>query len=207
VENRYIAVAQGVLYDYVKYFSAIPCAKTTWKSSGKTVAGSNEAGDALNQLNSAYGVFVDSDNALFVTDYSNHRVVKWNQGAAYGTLLAGGQCGAIEQGQLCNPSAITFDKEGTMYVTVQDDRKGSGSVIRWNKGATSGETLIMANTSFYGITLDAKEEYLYVGHHREHRVVKYTKGGKFVSVVAGGNDRGATLKQLDYRKYAKRWSI
>ncbi len=53
------------------------CAGATWESNGKTVAGGNGEGNALNQLNSSYGVFVDSDGALFIADYFNHRVVKW----------------------------------------------------------------------------------------------------------------------------------
>jgi 6-phosphogluconolactonase (cycloisomerase 2 family) len=163
------------------------------------VAGGNGQGNAFNQLNSSYGVFVDANDALFVADYNNHRVMKWERGASNGTLWAGGQCGMSEQSQLCNPSVLVLDKEGTLFVTVENGR--NGSVIRWKKEATSGETLITANTSLYGIALDKKEEYFYLGHHREHRVVKYMKNGTVVGVVAGGNDRGDALNQLDYRKY------
>jgi DNA-binding beta-propeller fold protein YncE len=146
-------------------------------------------------------VFVDSNDALFISDYNNNRVIKYESGASTGILYAGGQCGVIEQGQLCSTSVMTFDKEGTMFITTENDTEGS--VIRWKKGATSGETIIIANTSFYGIAMDPKETYLYVGHHREHRVDKYTKDGIFVSIVAGGNGPGAALNQLDYRKYVK----
>lgn len=173
-----------------------------WESNGKTVAGGNGVGSGLNQLNDSYGVFVDSDGAVFVADYFNHRVVKWSEGASNGTVLAGGECGDISQGQLCHPSAITLDKEGTMFITVEDNTFGSGngSVVRWEKGATSGKTIIFTNTSFYGITLDAEEKYLYVGHHRQHRVLKYTTNGTSGSVVAGDRGRGPALNQLDYRK-------
>jgi hypothetical protein len=46
------------------------------------VAGGNGPGNALNQLNSSYGVFVDSTDAVFVTDDTNHREVKWEKGAS-----------------------------------------------------------------------------------------------------------------------------
>jgi sugar lactone lactonase YvrE len=147
-------------------------------------------------------LFVDSNDTLFIADYYNHRVVKWNRDASTGTIFAEGQCGQIDQGQLCHPAAIIFDKEGTMFVTVEDGPT-NGSVIRWKKDAKSGETIITANTSLYGIALDAEEKYLYIGHHREHSVVKYTKDGTFESVVAGGNGPGPALNQLDYRKCAK----
>ncbi|CAM4842886.1 unnamed protein product [Rotaria magnacalcarata] len=175
---------------------ATPCTETTWESNGKTVAGGNGPGSALNQLNSSYGIFVDSNRAIFVSDYLNHRVVKWDQGALSGTIYAGGLCGASNPDDLCFPSAITFNKAGTLFVAVQND--SSGSVMSLKKGDTLVETFITANTSIYGIAWDENEEYLYLGHHREHRVDKYTKNGEFVKTVAGGNGLGPALNQLDY---------
>ena len=177
------------------------CSNTGWESNGRTVAGGNGAGDAPNQLNSAYGVFVDSNNVVFVTDYNNHRVVKWTKDATTGIVVAGGHCGNISQGELCYPAAITFDKNNNMYVTVEDEH--NGAVIIWREGAKSGETLINSNSSLYGLALDHDEKYLYVTHHREHRVVKYTINGAFEDVVAGGHGNGSDLNQLDYRKYMK----
>lgn len=165
------------------------------------MAGGNGGGDALNQLNGSYAVFVDSDAAVVITDYYNHRVVKWNQGASTGAVVAGGQCGNIDQGEICHPTAMTFDKEGNMFITVEDEY--SGGVIIWKKGATSGETLINVNSSLYGIALDADETYLYVSHHDEHCVVKYLKNGTFDSVVAGGNGNGSAFDQLNYRRCLK----
>jgi len=55
--------------------------------------------------------------------------------------------------------------------------------------------------------LDADEKYLYVSHHDEHRVIKYTKNGTFESVVAGGNGTGSAFNQLKYRKCVKRSSV
>ncbi|CAF4116475.1 unnamed protein product [Rotaria socialis] len=181
----------------IHQFLTTSCAGTTWESNGKTVAGGNGPGSALNQLNSSYGIVVDSNNALFVSDYSNHRVIKWEQGASHGSLHIGELCGTNTNEEFCYPSAITFNKEGTLFVTVQSD--SIGSVVFLKKGAASFETLITVNTSIYGIVWDQNEEYLYLGHHREHRVLKYTKDGKFVSVVAGGNGAGSALDQLDYR--------
>ncbi|CAF3389139.1 unnamed protein product [Rotaria socialis] len=177
---------------------ATPCTETIWESNGKTAAGGNGPGSALNQLNSSYGIFVDSNRAVFVTDYLNRRVVKWDQGALSGTIYAEGLCGASDLGDLCYPSAITFNKAGTLFVAVENG--SSGSVMSLKKGDTLIKTFITANTSIYGIAWDENEEYLYLGHHREHRVDKYTKNGEFVKVVAGGNGLGPALNQLDYRK-------
>ena len=175
--------------------------KGVWESNAKTVVGGHGEGDALDQFNSTYGLFVDSNDTLFIADYSNHRVVQWNRDASKGTIVAGGQCGRIDRGQLCHPAATIFNSEGTMFITVEEGT--NGSVISRKKDATSGETIITANTSLCGIALDAEEKYLYVGHHREHRVVKYAKNGTFESVVAGGNGLAQAPNQLDYRKCVK----
>lgn len=174
------------------------CAGITWEPNGKTVAGGHGPGNSLQQLNSSYGVFVDTNGASFVTDYFNSRVVQWGKGASQGTLYVEGQCESSSLTAWCYPTTITFNKEGTLFITVQNE--SSGGVLYFNKGATVAETLITANTSLYGIAWDENEEFLYIGHHREHRVVKYAKDGTFVKVVAGGHGPGPALNQLDYRE-------
>ncbi|CAF1486348.1 unnamed protein product [Adineta ricciae] len=170
--------------------------RTTWSSKGKVIAGGHGPGNALNQLNSSYGIFVQLNDDLFISDYSNNRVVKWEKDATTGILYAGGQCGIDNHDHLCHPTALTFDREGTMYVTVENGT--NGGVVRKKSGATTTEMFIMTNSSLYGIVWDEKEEFLYLGHHREHQVSKYTKDGQFVAIVAGGHGRGAALNQLDY---------
>ncbi len=53
------------------------------------VAGDGTAGPALNELYDPYGVWVDSNLNVFVTEFSNHRVTKWASGASVGVLVAG----------------------------------------------------------------------------------------------------------------------
>jgi len=44
----------------------------------------------LNQVNSPTGVFVAEDNSLFITGFSKHRVTRWDPGAEFGVVVAGG---------------------------------------------------------------------------------------------------------------------
>jgi hypothetical protein len=53
------------------------------------VAGNGTLGSALSELYDAYGVWVDSNLNVFVTDFSNHRVTKWASGSTTGVVVAG----------------------------------------------------------------------------------------------------------------------
>ncbi|CAF4490198.1 unnamed protein product, partial [Rotaria magnacalcarata] len=52
---------------------------------GIVVAGGQGHGNALTQLNSPLGLFVDTLGALYVADQGNQRVMRWTQGAKQGT--------------------------------------------------------------------------------------------------------------------------
>jgi hypothetical protein len=53
------------------------CANATWNKNGTMVVGGNEQGPRLNQLNHPTALFVDDDDAIYVADGMNNRVVKW----------------------------------------------------------------------------------------------------------------------------------
>jgi sugar lactone lactonase YvrE len=62
---------------------------------GTVVAGGHGEGDNLNQLNWPTYLFVDAQSTLYVSDYNNHRVMKWMKGAKEGIVVAGGN-GRVE---------------------------------------------------------------------------------------------------------------
>jgi hypothetical protein len=41
------------------------------------VAGGNGEGDHLSQITCPTSIFVDQDDSVYVSDYNNHRVMKW----------------------------------------------------------------------------------------------------------------------------------
>ncbi|CAF4692457.1 unnamed protein product, partial [Rotaria magnacalcarata] len=66
------------------------CEHATWSRTGITVAGGNGVGDGLNQLNQPFGIFVNENQTVYVADFANHRIVKWDRNASTGQLVAGG---------------------------------------------------------------------------------------------------------------------
>jgi len=49
-----------------------------------TVAGRNDVGDRLNELDAPFGLFVDENQTVYIVDFGNHRVVKWPRDATSG---------------------------------------------------------------------------------------------------------------------------
>ncbi|CAF3587484.1 unnamed protein product [Rotaria sp. Silwood2] len=165
---------------------------TTWSQEGKTVAGGKGEGNALDQLYCPTGLFIDSNNVLFVSDAGNGRIIKWEQGASDGTIVAG-----FQPEQLKLSTSVIVDREGTLFIT--DGSSGEDCrVIRWRREATSGETLFSSNSYLTGIAFDVSQEHFYVSHCDQQCVIKYAKDGSSKEViVADGNGQGSALNQLD----------
>ncbi|CAF4517957.1 unnamed protein product, partial [Rotaria magnacalcarata] len=62
-----------------------------WSQKGVTIAGGNGVGGATNQLNYPYGLFVDDNQTVVITDWGNNRIVQWKNGdTTNGQVVAGG---------------------------------------------------------------------------------------------------------------------
>ena len=45
---------------------------------GAVVAGGNGCGGSLTQIHNSYGMFVDNESSIYISDYRIHRVVQWS---------------------------------------------------------------------------------------------------------------------------------
>ena len=173
------------------------CETATWAPIGKTVAGGNGPGSALDQLSNPFGLFIDptDDDAVIIVDNGNGRVVKWKQDALSGQVIAGGNGEGNHSDQLALPRYVTVDNEGTLFITEYTNKR----VNRWKKNAQQGE-IIIANIYANGIALGPSQEgeqYLFVGDWSEARILKFDKDGKAGGeVVVGKRGPGTSLEQL-----------
>ncbi|CAF4522938.1 unnamed protein product [Rotaria sp. Silwood1] len=109
------------------------------KNDDIVVAGGNGQGANVNQLNDPLYIFVDRQQAVYVSDNENHRVMKWSNGAK--EIVAGGQGKGNALTQLSCPHGLFVDMLGTLYVADSLNHR----VMRWPKGAKEGTVIVGGN--------------------------------------------------------------
>jgi sugar lactone lactonase YvrE len=164
---------------------------------GMTVAGGNGRGDGLNQFHCPWGLYVDSDQTIYIADCMNNRVVQWKYGATNGQVVAGGYGKENQTNQLSGPKDVLVDKRNGCLIICDT---GNERLVRWSRrNKTHGETII-SNIKCYGLKMD-NEGYLYVSDYGKHEVRRWRVGDSNGTVVAGGNGQGNNLKQLNCPTY------
>ncbi|CAF1493173.1 unnamed protein product [Adineta ricciae] len=172
-------------------------ANTVWSETGTFVAGGNNAGALLNQLSYPYGLYVDSNQTIYVADEQNHRIVAWDHGATEGRVVAGGNGAGNRLNQLDKPSDVIVD-ERTNSIIICD--YGNQRVVRWNLHNRTAGQVLLSNGGYFGLTMD-NLGYLYVTDRSRNNVQRWRMGDKYMTVVAGGNGKGDRLDQFDQPRY------
>jgi sugar lactone lactonase YvrE len=166
-----------------------------WKkgeSGGHVVAGGQEQGNGLHQLNNPTDVLIDKEaNSLIICDQRNRRVVRWP--------LKNGTQGEVIINNI-NCYTLAMDKQGCLYVSDTERHE----VRRFTRGDTKGivvagvngkgNSLTQLNRPCYMFVDD--EQSIYVSDYYNHRVMKWMKGAREGIVVAGGLGQGKELTHL-----------
>jgi len=159
-----------------------------WNRNGQTVAGQNPS------LLKPQGLYVDDDHTVYVADFGNHRIVACKSGETNGQVIAGEHGQGNGAHQLDRPTDVIVDKERDILIICDC---GNKRVVRWpRQNGTTGETII-SNISCTGLTMDESGS-LYVTDRDNDEVRRYRMGESQGIVVAGGNERGNRLEQLNW---------
>jgi len=168
-----------------------------WSQNGFTVAGGNGQGNAVDQLDGAEGLYIDDDQTIYIADQHNQRIVEWKNGATSGQMVVGGKGEGNRNDQLHAPTNVIVDK-GNDSLIICD--RGSKRVVRWpRRNGTSGQTII-SGINCYGLTMD-NDGYLYASDYDKHEVRRWKIGDPNGTVIAGGNEQGNRLDQLNGPTY------
>ncbi|CAF1122685.1 unnamed protein product [Adineta steineri] len=148
-----------------------------YNNKGIVVAGGNGKGNQLNQLNWPTFIFVDDDQSVYVSDYENHRVMKWRKDAKEGRVVAGGNGEGGNLNQLSSPQGVIVDDLGRIYVVDCENHR----IMRWCEGKEEGEIIVGGHgqgggsNQLYGpagLSFD-DEGNLYVADQFNHRIQKF----------------------------------
>ncbi|CAF1444807.1 unnamed protein product [Rotaria sordida] len=148
-----------------------------------------------------WGLAMDDQRHLYISDSGKHEVRRYQIGDKNGTLVAGGNGKDTGLNQLNNPIYIFVDQQQTVYVSDCDNDR----VMKWNKGEKegivvaggqgNGNALTQLSTLF-GLFVDTLGT-IYVADSWNHRVMRWPKEAKQGTVIAGGNGEGEGKNQFN----------
>ncbi|CAF3674504.1 unnamed protein product [Rotaria sp. Silwood1] len=153
----------------------------------------------LNNIH-GYGLAMDDQGYLYISDTEHHEVRRYKTGDKSGTVVAGGHGEGNGLNQLNVPIYLFVDRQQAVYVSDNNNHR----VMKWNKGAKEGIVVAgghdqgNALTSLshpLGMFVDALDT-VYVADCGNHRIVCWPKGSKQGTVIVGGNGEGEGANQL-----------
>ncbi|CAF3997767.1 unnamed protein product [Rotaria sordida] len=183
-DNLYIADSDNYRVQFWSYGA----------SYGKTIAGiTGSSGSALNQFSIPYGIALDSNsNTVYISDYNNHRVMKYLSGSSSGTIAAGGNGFGTNNTKLYRPAGLILDSSTNSLIIANF---GASNIVRWVLGDNKWTIVqgdpngLNGNTSTFldhptGITYDPMGN-LYVADMFNHRIQMYEVGQTNGTTIAG----------------------
>ncbi len=131
------------------------------------------------QFNSPFGLAVDSAGNVYVADFQNNRVQKFNSSGAF--LLKWGSLGT-GNGQFNKPWNVAVDSAGNVYVSdanngrIQKFNSSGAFLLTWGSVGTGNGQFNSAR----GIAVDALGN-VYVADSNNQRIQKFNSSGAFVT--------------------------
>ncbi|CAF3496087.1 unnamed protein product [Rotaria socialis] len=158
-------------------------------------------GEILIDNIACWGLAMDEQRYLYVSDTEKHEVRRYQLGEKNYTLVAGGNGKGNGLSQLNDPRYLFVDRRQTVYISDNYNHR----VMKWNKGAKEGivvaggqgkGTALTQLSHPYGIFVDTLGT-LYVADSVNHRVMRWTQGDKKRgTVIVGGNGWGTGANQF-----------
>ena len=136
-----------------------------------------------------WGLAMDHQRYLYVSDTRTHEVRRFAIGDSNGTIVAGGNGQGNRLNQLSVPTYLWVDENQAVYVSDSDNHR----VMKWNKGAQQGIVVAggqgqgssMAQFSRpLGLFVDTWNT-LYVADSKNYCVVRWPKREREGTVIVG----------------------
>ncbi|CAF1334317.1 unnamed protein product [Rotaria magnacalcarata] len=159
-------------------------------------------GEILIENVKCYGLAMDDQKYLYVSDTEKHEVRRYKLGENNGTLVAGGNGNGDGAHQLNEPRYLFVDRQQNVYVSDSQNHR----VMKWKKGAKEGEVVAGSKGSGNALTQLSRPQglfvdtssTLYVADSANHRVMRWTQEAKQGTVIVGGKGEGTAAHQFKY---------
>jgi DNA-binding beta-propeller fold protein YncE len=149
-----------------------------------------------------YGLAMDKQGCLYVSDYMKQEVRRYTRGDTKGIVVAGGNGKGDQLNRFFTPTYIFVDEEQSVYVSDCQNHR----VMKWLKGAKEGivvaggrgpgKELTQLNYP-EGVWVDDMGT-IYVAEGDNERVTRWPKDETRGIVVVGGNGGGNATNQFNY---------
>ncbi|CAF4086359.1 unnamed protein product, partial [Adineta steineri] len=173
----YIGQTSGISYNQPKF-----CANATWNPTAITFATSTTVGASPN------GIFVDTNNTVYVADRANYRVQVWLNGSTTPTrTISGG---------LALPYSVFAADNGDIYV---DNGNTNYEIDKWTLNLTSSVAVMYMCGACYSLFIDITNT-LYCTMYGSHKVISQSLSTRLPiwNTVAGTGTAGSTSTTLYY---------
>ena len=150
-----------------------------------------------------FGITMDKNGYIYVSDYKKDEVRRWKRGETNGIIVAGGNGKGNHLNQLNYPTYLFVDQDDSLYVSDDEDNH---RVMKWMKntkegiivagGQGEGDKLTQLHSP-RGVIVDHLGN-IYVADSRNHRIMCWSKGSEQGRIIVGGNGEGEQSNQLNY---------
>lgn len=182
--------------------SFIVCERGNRRVSRWSRQNGTEGGEIVISNISCFGLTMDDEKSLYVTDIEKHEVRRYRKGDTNGVVVAGGNGEGTGLHQFSSPRYIAVDVDHAVYVSDYDNNR----VMKWVMGAKKGTVLAGERKSGSDMTqlqlpqalLVDEAGTLYVVDCGNHRVIRLYRNETQGTVVVGGKGPGNGTYQLNY---------
>ena len=178
--------------------------KSGWQTSGTA-----SSGTGLEYFSNPNGICIDSSGDIYVAEYSNNRISKWNSSGEAQGWIGGGNSGWQTSGTASSGTGLAYffcpidvyvNNSRDIFVADGSNNRickwnSTGEVQGWIGGGNSGwQTSGTASSGdglayFYspwGVYIDSNGD-IYVADTNNHRIDKWNSSGEAQGWIGGGN--------------------
>ncbi|CAF3663973.1 unnamed protein product [Adineta steineri] len=142
-----------------------------------------------------YGLALDDNGDLYISDWIKHQAIRWQEGDTKGTIVAGGNGQGNHLNQLNFPVYIFVDECDSVYIVDHNNNR----VMKWMKNAIEGILIAPGQVSEenenplsqpLGVIVDHIGN-VYLSNYNTHQITRWLPGAIEGTHIVGENEYGS----------------